>query len=129
MENRKQSDEVRELVKDARLLMLTVQLHISRHTMFKTPFSQDKREQVYKEIEEMQKRLDGVNTSDMKSSLSPEAFVVFKARFLQFEHEVIDFINLFHVRVFSRVSVFQRDLPKRKYWKICSMSSNFNVRY
>lgn len=115
MKKQKQSDEVRELMKDARILMLTVQVHMSRHTMLKTAFSQYKREQVYEEIEEMQRRLDGIDTSAMMSSLSPEAFVVFKARFLQFEHEVIDFVNLFHIRVFGRFTGFQRDnkgLPK-----------------
>lgn len=113
MKKQKPSDEVRVLVKDARILMLTVQVHMSRHTMLKTAFSQDKREQVYEELEEMQKRLNGIDTSTMESSFSPEAFVVFKARFLQFEHEVIDFINLFHIRVFGKFTGFQRDVVRR----------------
>lgn len=115
MEKRKQSDEVRELVKDASILMLTLQVHMSRHAMLKTAFSQNKREQVYREFEEMQKRLDGVDTSTMKSGLSPEAFIVFKARFLQFEHEVIDYINLFSMRVYGRFTGFQRDVHKATY--------------
>ena len=115
MKKQKLSDDVRELVKDACILMLTVQVHMSRHTMLKTAFSQGKREQVYREFEEMQKRLASIDTSTMSSSLSPEAFIVFKARFLQFEHEVIDFINLFSVRVYGRFTGFQRDVTNKSH--------------
>jgi len=123
MKKQKQSDEVCELVKDACIFMLTIKLHMSRHTMLKIPFSQGKREQVYKEFAEMQKRLDGVDTSTMKSSLSPESFVVFKAKFLIFEHEVIDFINLFHVRVFGKVTMFERDVVATKIYRPTYLST------
>ncbi len=105
------------LVKDARILMAITHLHMRRHAYLKIPFSTWKRAGVYKEIEAMQERLASVDTERMQSYMSRERFIVFKANFLAFEHEVIDFVNLFHVRVFSHVSTFQRDLPRRKYWK------------
>ncbi len=110
MKNHAHSDEVLMLAKDARILMSIIRFEMFRHTMCKIPFSPQRREQTYRELEAMQMRLASVDTDLMQSRMSRERFIVFKARFLEFEHEVIDFVNLFHVRVFGRPMSFQRDL-------------------
>lgn len=105
-------DEVLSLVKEARILMLSIRFDMSRHAMFKIPFAPQRREQTYRELEVMLERLASVDTDTMQSRMSPERFIVFKARFLEFEHKVIDFVNLFHMRVLENPVSFERD--KRK---------------
>jgi hypothetical protein len=109
MKERTHNDDVLMLVKDARILMSMIRFEMFRHTMFKIPFSPQRREQVYRDLETMQERLSSVDTDTMRSRMSRERFIVFKARFLEFEHSVIDFVNLFHLRMLNNFSGFERD--------------------